>query len=252
MKARSSAVTEQSNQVSNYHDDPLRLVVTIKAMARAVFLSLHTSPWKISTGRQQIRVNEQSIVRCDAREELIGFSLLHIFVCLDCLHDVNAMDDALVHGYSVAILVLTNTVAIVRKFNAQIFTGQTLSDVRKCVLPLFGKWFKHHLLSAASPQAASLLRLFLSLVRSAVSFFHFSPDVVADSNPHATQGGNNSPISSRANDDEELWGSIDDAALDSIDLNVSDSSDRHAKGCTDDLSNLRHLMVEALFESRVS
>ena len=217
---------EKTEDSGSYYGDSAKLYTAAKVMASAVLLQLKVCPWSLDTGSRISKLAPLFTASDDRSLESdnLIFAVSCIVSCLHCLCDLNIDVESrlTVHLYSILTLLLTNMSGLVRLDEICYTETQIKTTLPSIIFPSLIRCFKVHIGGGGGPQDSLHFRLLLCAIRAFGSFLATCSRAVALKNAH-----NDATTANAADDDkqlgnseeeEELWGSIDDDLLASMDL----------------------------------
>ena len=229
LKIRCEAILKGNSETLNQKGDSVKIFSAVRVMGFSTCLRMKISPWKFSSGRVITRLlpvvgREEKI-----EKDILVFCFSCLFAGLDCLCDLDDVSEELIRTCSIITALFMNLAALRGTSNE--VSHQTIGFLARRCLPLFGptllKCFQRIACGReVSPQNGILLHSLLMMLRGMLSFrgiFSQSESVHLRQNEHRL-----SQSRRECKDDfcesEEIWGSLDDSALASIDLDGIDSS----------------------------
>lgn len=216
---------EKTEDSGSYFGDSVQLFTAAKVMASAMLLQLKVCPWNLGTGSRITKLAPLFTASDDRslENDNLIFAVSCIVSCVDCLCDlsIDVESHLTVHLYSILTLVLTNMSSLVRRDEVYYTETQIKATLPSIIFPSLNRCFKVHISGAGGPQDSLHFRLLLCAIRAFGSFLATSSQVVALKNAHSDATNANATDDDRQlenSEEEDLWGSIDDGLLASMDL----------------------------------
>jgi hypothetical protein len=246
MKKRQCGIIDRHRNSDKYTGDAYLLFATAKIMASLLLVQMNLSPWHISLGLSVTRLFTDEI---HVEREVLSFPLSCIFACLDCLCDLEVGPQVFSQLYEMVILVFRNLSAMIMRGERNLASDYLKSN---CIInfnPVLIKCIKMHVLSSRGSHESFHLRLCLSSIRAIYSFLavHYHETEVPLANaPDAVP--DQSQISAINENEDDMWGDLDDSDLATLDLGVvsEDQDEAQHQECVWDL------LSDAMEQSKVS
>jgi hypothetical protein len=231
MKARRTALMEKHKSSRNsFTGDSFHLFIAAKVMASVALLQLNICPWFLDTESTTTRFPTSTY---DSEDEVYNkdafvFSMSCIFTCLDCLCDLPNESPFTAHIYSIVSLVFTNCTASFHLNGMCPVKSQTKDSLLPVLSPVLVRCFNVQINSPGGPDDSMSFRLLLCAIRSFSSFLAIGSQSAVSSQTQS-EAIDNVRTNSRSfqqvdSEEDDIWGSIDDALLSSIDLNSNGCS----------------------------
>ncbi|KAG7359615.1 hypothetical protein IV203_034713 [Nitzschia inconspicua] len=208
LQGRQQILSDSTQKRDLYVGDPYILFANAKIMATLLFLQMNASPWHPSLGKSLRRVFES---HHREKGQTVWFGLSCIFACLDCLLDVDINIRILSHLYKIIILIFQTMTSKLRYGEEQTSGDHLKYMYLTPFASVLTRCAQLHLSSQTSSQDGVHFRYFLTVVRSIQCFFatYLSVAQLQDKENTIMQ-----------EEDELIWGGIDDEVLASMDLNA--------------------------------
>eukprot|EP00980_Cylindrotheca_fusiformis_P029617 scaffold23625_cov137-Cylindrotheca_fusiformis.AAC.2 len=246
MKDRRIMMMENNQPNNPLASDSFHLLVAAKVMASIAMLQLNICPWFLDIGTRPTHVLSTEHVSEDSlyNNESFIFAMSCVTTCLDCLCDLKKESPITAHVCSILILLFTNCTACFQLNGVMCpVKSQTKESLLSMLPPVFVRCFKSQINSPGGSEQATTFRLLLSAIRSFASFL-----AIAQSSISMTQAQIDSV------EDDELWGSIDDDLLATIDLDGSGNAKTLKTHCPEELlaECLKHSIQQSKPSERFS
>jgi hypothetical protein len=215
---------------NSFTGDSFHLFIAAKVMASIALLQLNICPWFLDIGSTATRSPTSTY---DSEDEVYNkdafvFSMSCIFTCLDCLCDLTNESPFIAHVYSIVTLVFTNCTASFQLNGMCPVKSQTKDSLLPVLSPVLVRCFNVQINSPGGPDDSMSFRLLLCAIRSFSSFLAIGSQSTVSSQTQleAIDNVRTNPRSSQlvGSEENDIWGSIDDALLASIDLNSNGCS----------------------------
>ena len=233
--------------------DSFRAYTAARVMTFLVFVQMNVSPWNLNVGKKITRLFGEALSQSELEKECYSFPVSCIFACLDCLCGAGGDSHLMVQLYSLIALVFTNMTALVELEGCSPAIDHLKTVAISSFTPMLIRCFKIHVNSAGAPEDFLALRLLLCSMRAIISF------AAICSQKGAPGGTENAESESSANEintgagnaeSDDLFGSLDDAAFASIDLDCFGTSNVAPLRCIK--KELCLCLTDALRQSKVS
>jgi hypothetical protein len=205
--------------------DPCLLFSAAKVMTSLAFVQMNIFPWKLDVGMKITRLHSTipHAGQGPNEKDQFVFPVSCIFACLDCLSDLSGGCELMGHLYAMITLIFTHLTALVQLEGVCPAKNHLMDVSESAFVPILMRCLKVHINSSGAPQDAMLLRLLFCVIRGINSFL-----VICKQGKQGTSRNLQSEMIERATtqnagdsgnaEDDELWGSLDDSLLASIDL----------------------------------
>jgi hypothetical protein len=218
LKKCREAIVDGEKRKDAFSGDPLRLFTAAKVMASLVFIRMNVSPWNLNVGTTLTRLSSLIASPEEFKKECYSFPASCVFACLDCLCDLDCVSSTMAHLYSIVTLIFTNLTALVKVQGVDQAVDHLSKLSPAAFLPILLKCFKLNINCSGEPNDYLLFRLSLCAIHAVGSFqaicLQKAVNRIIESG--AVEGETDRNESTSAS--EDLWGSIDDSLLASIDL----------------------------------
>lgn len=248
---------EKRESRSTFTGDSVSLLVAAKVMASIVLLQLNICPWILDIGASatQFPTNADISEQAFCKNDSFAFSMACIAASLDCLCDLLKESPFTAHLYSIVTLVFTNCTACLQLDGTCFLNVQTRDLLVSLFAPVLVRCFNVQINSPGGPDHSMTFRLLLSAIRSFSSFLAIAQTRFSRNSETQTQtqSADKNCICGRSSrkidaDEDEIWGSIDDALLASMNLNVGNESVK-SHSSEEQLSNCLQIAIQ---QSKVS
>lgn len=202
---------------------PISLYIAAKTMASVTFLQMGFNPWRVEIGTTFHRFSSVLEAMVRREKDRYVFPISCIFVCLEALCGVGQQQGCNARGwlYMMISLIFSKMTALV-KLEGLCPPKAFLKDQAVSVFgPVLQKSLDVELRSMGNPQDAVVFRLALCAIRSINSYMAKCIE------KHASQSGTSTDVgvcptnNTEEDDEDDLWGSLDDDILASIDLDAA-------------------------------
>lgn len=223
MKERRAELLGKRESRGTYTSSLPQTLAAAKVMASIAMLQMNICPWFQNTGEKITHVwnNEAMHGGLAANYDALVFSVSAVIACLDCLGDIRK-SPITSHVISIVALVFTNMAAFFQLSAAgrDAVAKSLLKELSSTVLL---KMFKVLVNSQGDDEDAVSFQLLLTAIRSFASAFLDSGCIQSkDASSSVAQGGD--VVQENGMDGDDIWGSIDDDLLASMDLDGGQSA----------------------------
>ena len=250
MKKRQIDILDLRNQTHSYTGDAYRLLTAAKVMTTVLFLQMNVSPWHLSLGN---RVTQLFVDNTKPGSNCFSFTMSCIFSCLDCLCDLEVGPQVYAQLYEIVVLAFHNLTATIGAGERSLANDHLKSNCVQCFIPVLIRCIKMHLTSSKGWHESYHLRLCLSSVRAIYTFV--AAQSLATAPPSTTERLSTADRcqitvtkDSSNDDDDDMWGDLDDSVLAAYDLEDV-TSKRHSKSSVQ--THLWEVLSDALQQSKV-
>jgi hypothetical protein len=218
LQTRQSYILNSKGVRSEYTGDSFSLFSNAKIMATTLCFLINVSPWHLGLGKSITRLPGDALKQ---DKESLAFVMSCIFACLDCLNDIEAGSKVFMDVYKMIVLIFQTLSATMRLGERSESRDYLKSICSFKFFPVLQRSLDSHLREESMSRDSTHIRLCLAAVRSIQVFLvtetpHGDPSGASLVNDSVMQPDR--PLTEDDDNDESLWGGMDDAVFASLDL----------------------------------